>query len=375
MIKYLFLRYGVRQLMALGSEDRSWSLVDMARYPFLSDAKKYIKEEAPSLEELLEEDGWGPVRRRGKERVIEALNDKQVKIKSMRGEIERENELFSYPISRMLVSSISDNFLSRRYSLGEAERVVSELERENDDDKLLSIAGELDIKAEKEEEDDEEKFTVFFADFLEATERLRSPEWKLVNQDLRKGKVYLGRKRLIRLMKERIFSLVQEGLPVPVSDIIIKNLDKHIEEIKEVLEETRTEIKDIDLGKVEDELFPPCIKRLLTSQKEGQNLSHEARFAMTAFLKKVGLSEEEIISYFQDAPDFDREMASYQIEHIIGEISGTEYSPPGCALMKTNGICFDPDSLCEQEWMNHPLTYYSFKKKKGEESEEDEEEG
>ncbi|MFW6144632.1 MAG: hypothetical protein ACOC55_03585, partial [Candidatus Natronoplasma sp.] len=229
--------------MALGSEDRSWSLVDMARYPFLSDAKKYIKEEAPSLEELLEEDGWGPVRRRGKERVIEALNDKQVKIKSMRGEIERENELFSYPISRMLVSSISDNFLSRRYSLGEAERVVSELERENDDDKLLSIAGELDIKAEKEEEDDEEKFTVFFADFLEATERLRSPEWKLVNQDLRKGKVYLGRKRLIRLMKERIFSLVQEGLPVPVSDIIIKNLDKHIEEIKEVLEETRNEIK------------------------------------------------------------------------------------------------------------------------------------
>ncbi|MFP4609185.1 MAG: DNA primase [Candidatus Aenigmatarchaeota archaeon] len=361
--------------MALGSEDRSWSLVDMARYPFLSDAKKDIKEEAPSLEELLEEDGWGPVRRRGKERVIEALNDKQVKIKSMRGEIERENELFSYPISRMLVSSISDNFLSRRYSLGEAERVVSELERENDDDKLLSIAGELDIKAEKEEEDDEEKFTVFFADFLEATERLRSPEWKLVNQDLRKGEVYLGRKRLIRLMKERIFSLVQEGLPVPVSDIIIKNLDKHIEEIKEVLEETRTEIKDIDLGKVEDELFPPCIKRLLASQKEGQNLSHEARFAMTAFLKKVGLSEEEIISYFQDAPDFDREMASYQIEHIIGEISGTEYSPPGCALMKTNGICFDPDSLCEQEWMNHPLTYYSFKKKKGEESEEDEEEG
>ena len=31
--------------------------------------------------------------------------------------------------------------------------------------------------------------------------------------------------------------------------------------------------------------------------------------------------------------------------------------------MNTNGICYNPDSLCEQEWMNHPLTYYRVKSK------------
>lgn len=352
------------------AQDIDWSLEDMALYPFLSAVKEYVKEEAPPMKELLEEDGWGPVRRRGKERVIEALEDGQVKIKSMRDEIDQENELFSYLISRMLVSSIEDDFLIRRYSMGEVERMVRELAREEDDEKLLSIAEELDIRADKEGEN----FAVFFAHFLENTERLRAPKWKLVNQDLREGEVYLERKEFIRLMKEKVFSSLYEDLPGPVSDLILEKFDRQIEEIKEVLEDTRTEIKDLDLGKVEDDLFPPCIKNLLASQREGRNLSHEARFALTAFLRKVGLSEDEIISYFQEAPDFDREMASYQIEHIIGDISGTEYSPPGCALMKTNGICIDPDSLCEQEWMNHPLTYYSFKKRKEEGEGEEEEE-
>ncbi len=352
------------------AQDMNWSLEDMARYPFLSEVKDYVREEGPSIEELLEGDGWGPVRRRGKERVMEALEDGQVKIKSMRDEIDQENELFSYLISKMLVSSIGDDFLIRRYSLGEVERIVKELAREEKDEKLLNIAEELDIRSRKEDED----FAVFFAHFLENTERLRSPDWKLVNQDLKDGDVYLKKKKFIRLLKEKVFSSIHGDLPRPVSDIILKTFDRQMEEIREVLEDTRTELVDLDLGEVEDELFPPCIKNLLAAQKEGHNLSHEARFALTAFLRKVGLSEEEIISYFQEAPDFDRELASYQIEHIIGEISGTEYTPPGCALMRTNGICIDPDSLCEQEWMNHPLTYYSFKKRKEEESEGEDEE-
>ncbi len=352
--------------MAVRSDSVDWALEDMARYPFLEKAKRYISEEAPSLEELLGDNLWGPVRRRGKARIIEALKEGRVTIKGMDDELESENELFSYPVARMLVSSIEDDFLIRRYSLGESERVVRELSRENDDAKLLDLAAELDIRARKREK----YIAVHFTDYLEITEGLRSPEWKMVNQDLREGEIFLDKKRFIRLIKEKVFSSICEGLPTPVSKQILDHLEEDIKEIEEVLEETRTEITDLDLGKVEDEYFSPCIKNLLARQQEGENLSHEARFALTAFMKKVGLSKEEIISYFQESPDFDRELASYQIEHIIGEISGTEYSPPGCALMKTNGICSGADSLCDQEWMTHPLTYYSFKKRKAGEDEE-----
>lgn len=347
--------------------ENDWSLYDMARYPFLKESKEYIKSEGPSFEELLSDRIWGEARRRGKKRVIQSLKEGRVLIRDTEDEIEQEEELFSYPVARMLVSSIGDDYLLRRYALGEAERISEEILRE-EDEKILKLASRLDFDADKTEG----QFTLHFTDYLESTERLRSAEWKLVNQDLREGRVHLEKEKFIRVMKEEVSKVISDGLPAPTSDMILKNFESELKEIEKILEDVRKEIEDVDIGEVETELFPPCIKRLLAGQKEGKNLSHEGRFALTAFLKKVGLSEDEIIDIFREAPDFDIEMASYQIQHIIGEISGTEYTPPGCETMKTNGICFSPDSLCEQDWMNHPLNYYSFKKKKeGEDSEEE----
>ncbi len=347
--------------------DIDLNLRDMAKYPFLEEAKEYIKEDGPSFEELIQDSLWGVSRKRGKERVLQTLGEGRVLIRSIEEEIEQEEELFSYPIARMLVSSVGDDYLVRRYTLGEAERVKEELLRESEE-RILQLASRLGFDADKEKD----ALSIHFTDYLESTERLRSSEWKLVNQDLREGRVFLEKRRFVRVLKERVSAVISEGLPAPTSDTILEKFDSELQEIKEELETVRTRIEDVDMGEVETELFPPCIKKLLGGQKEGENLSHEGRFALTAFLKKVGLSEDEIIDIFREAPDFDVEMASYQIQHIIGEISGTEYNPPGCDVMKTNGICFDPDSLCEQDWMTHPLSYYSIKKKDDSEEEEEE---
>ncbi|MBS3790704.1 MAG: DNA primase large subunit PriL [Candidatus Thermoplasmatota archaeon] len=341
----------------------------MAKYPFLEDAKEYIKEEGPSFDELIQDRLWGEARKRGKERVLQTLNEGRVLIRDLEGEIKQEEELFSYPIARMLVSSVGDDYLLRRYTLGEAERVSEEISRE-EDDKILKLSSRLDLNSDKRKGE----FTVHFSDYLESTERLRSSGWKLVNQDLRDGRVYLGKRRFVRILKEKVSSIISEGLPAPTSDTILEKFNSELEDIKEELESVRTRMEEVDMGEVETELFPPCMKKLLAGQKEGENLSHEGRFALTAFLKKVGLSEDEIIDIFREAPDFDIDMASYQIQHIIGEISGTEYNPPGCDTMKTNGICFNPDSLCDQDWMNHPISYYSIKKKNEDKDQEEKEE-
>jgi len=347
--------------------DIDLNLKDMAKYPFLEESKEYIKEDGPSFEELIQDSLWGVARKRGKERVIQTLSEGRVQIRNIEEEIEQEEELFSYPIARMLVSSVGDEYLLRRYTLGEAERVKEELLRESEE-RILQLASRLGFDADK----NKDGLSIHFTDYLESTERLRSSEWKLVNQDLRTGRVFLKKRRFVRILKEKVSAVISEGLPAPTSDMILEKFDSELQEIKEKLESVRTRIEDVDMGEVETELFPPCIKKLLGGQKEGENLSHEGRFALTAFLKKVGLSEDEIIDIFREAPDFDVELASYQIQHIIGEISGTEYNPPGCDVMKTNGICFDPDSLCEQDWMTHPLSYYSIKKKNKSEEQEEE---
>ncbi|MDD3071462.1 MAG: DNA primase regulatory subunit PriL, partial [Methanoculleus horonobensis] len=58
-------------------------------------------------------------------------------------------------------------------------------------------------------------------------------------------------------------------------------------------------------------------------------------------------------------PDFDPDMTMYQVEHISGR-SGTEYTPPSCATMRTFGICANRDRDCDR--VNHPLSYYRLKK-------------
>ncbi|MGM0510038.1 MAG: hypothetical protein ACQESD_02790 [Thermoplasmatota archaeon] len=339
-------------------EDSPWTLKQIARYPFLSSARSYIKEEGPPLEEIINSRMWGMSRQRGKERVIQALEDGKVDNRSLSDEVECEIELFSYPIARILVSCVSDNFLTRRYALGEAEKMMVDLNNESSST-LLDIGAELGLKGVHTGDG----VSMSFITYLENTERLRAPEWKLVNQDLRSGEIFLDEKRYRRIMKEKLVYKISDELPLPVNDDLIDAFESQITEIQELLEKVRAEFVEVDLGKVETELFPPCIKKLLALQREGINLSHEARFAMTAFMHKIGMTEEGILNMFSESPDFDKNLALYQIEHIIGKVSGTEYTPPGCDLMKTNGICHDLDSLCRQEWMKHPLRYYSFKKK------------
>jgi DNA primase large subunit len=96
----------------------------------------------------------------------------------------------------------------------------------------------------------------------------------------------------------------------------------------------------------------------------GENVPHSGRFALVTFLHALGMDSTDILEAFSTAPDFDPSKSEYQIKHITGESSGTEYSTPECSTMKSYGICFDPDELCNRDWMKHPLTYYRTKGKR-----------
>lgn len=331
----------------------------LANYPFLHEAKEYIRDKGPDPESLLK--GWGEMKNRALERVIQSLKNGKVANRSYNDLIDIEDELFSYPVARLLVSCVEDNYLVRRYALAEAERVAERMKTE-DMDTVLDIGGSLGVPAEE----GSGGVFVHFIDYLENTSGLRASEWKLVNQDLRDGRVLLSLNSYRRLLKERVMQEVLEGLPVTVTDPdLLSHFRDYITKITSTLEEFREGAEFTDMGHVEPELFPPCIKHMLSEMREGINLSHDARFSLTAFLHKIGLDKEGILNLFHESPDFREDLALYQIEHIIGDISGTEYTPPGCDLMITVGICYSPDNLCKREWMKHPLTYYSVKKREG----------
>ena len=347
-----------------------------ARYPFLRGAAELLKSEGVTLEGLISGMAYERARTLGKDRVLEAVEFAKVVERPIATETDAVNELLSYPIARMLVSCLGDEKFVRRYAIAEAKlanaRLSSEIERAKERsakrgrmppsgnggvDFVMEVADELGLEISSVDD----FLAVDFTDFLRFSSAIKSRSWKLVNQDVRNGKILINESRLVRLVEQMISDRITSELPLPVNDTIIEALTDDVEEIRQQLEQKRAERPERDFGRVSIVRFPPCMRKLLEMIRAGENVPHTGRFAIVAFLHTLGMDSETILSTFSASADFDESKSRYQIQHITGEISGTEYTPPECSTMKSYGICYDPDSLCNKEWMGHPLKYYRLK--------------
>ena len=281
------------------------------------------------------------------------------------GEAGTIQELLSYPVARILVSCAADEHLVRWYAHGEAVLAHSRLAGEPGG-ALLEIASELDLRAR---EGGSGELTLHFSEYLPNATAIKAPEWKLVNRVVDRGRVPISRAELARLCLEALRARIGSELPLPVPAELVTGFSRELETISEALRERKALIETEAMGPVSITKMPPCMKHLLAQSQGGINIPHLGRFAIATFLHHLGMNSEGILQVFSAAPDFSADKARYQIEHITGEGSGTEYTPPECDTMKTNGLCHEPDRLCSREWMNHPLTYYRVKdrdeKKKG----------
>lgn len=330
--------------------------LDYARFPFIKGASEYVRSKGVDLQELLTSEAFAPARLRGKQRIMDALNEGEISNCATSGEQERFLEVLSYPAARILVSCVGDGFLTRRYALAEAVTMNRRLQQESPEF-VVSVADELDVQAAIIDGTIRTHFTTF----LRFTSRIRSIEWKLVNTEVKEGQVFLSKHRFSRVLQQALQERIEKELPLAVTDEILRVLRADIAEIKNLVDLRKEHFKVQDLGKITIVKFPPCMRRLVGIAQAGENMPHTGRFALTAFLHTIGLSQEDILSLFSSSPDFDPSKTRYQIEHITGEISGTEYTPPECSTMKSYGICFEPDTLCNSGKMRHPLSYYRIK--------------
>lgn len=350
-----------------------------ARYPFLKESAELLRQKGVTLDSLISSMAYERARTLGKERVLEAVEFAKVLERPIATETDAVNELLSYPVARMLVSCLGDEKFVRRYAIAEAKlanaRLSREIERVRERDAkrgrapssgnggvgfVIRVADELGLEVQSIDD----SLTVDFSDFLRFSSAIKSKSWKLVNQDVRNGRTVINENRLVRLVEQMTGDKIVSELPLPVNDTIIEALADDVEEIRQLLEQKRAEQPKRDFGRVSIVRFPPCMKKLLEMIRAGENVPHTGRFAIVAFLHTLGMDSETILSTFSTSADFDESKSRYQIQHITGEISGTEYTPPECSTMKSYGICFDPDSLCDKDWMGHPLKYYRLKGRK-----------
>jgi len=289
-------------------------------------------------------------------RVLESIRGSEVSyVPLVNFEYERLMEVMSYPYARVLVSCANDRFLTKRYALAESVRFRKLLEEERAGT-VISIAKELGVDAVVKDD----MLMMHFTDYLRLSSRIKSVEWKLVNSELFNGNVFLSGERFCRALQNALQDKIESELPLNVPAEIRAAASKDVKHIEIALNEMKSRFGDVS-GDVSVEEFPPCMRALLAGTQNGLNLPHSGRFALVAFLHALGMNSEQIMALFSKSPDFDESKTIYQVKHITGEVSSTEYTPPECSTMKSYGICFEPDDLCGNEKVVHPLIYYRIK--------------
>jgi DNA primase large subunit len=325
---------------------------DFAKYPFLKQASKQIEELQFTIGSLSSEK---PVFERGQKRVEKAI----LEVNTGDAVRDKRAEISSFAAALILVIATKNSWIKKRYALAVAKTAHAQLLSENKG-KIFAIARDFDWNIG--EGILGKDFRIGFGFYLKNAAHMHGSEWKLVNQIMDKGMVYLNQDKVVRLLQEEVKKRVEKRLDVPE----IKNLPEEITAIAEGLTKLSQEIMGQEIEEMPKVIvqtaFPPCINALYADAAQSHHLSHIGRFTLTSFLVNIGMTPEGLNEMFKTFSDYNEHLTRYQIEHIAGERgSGTRYTCPQCSVLQTHGVCKNKDDLCRRIY--HPLAYYKRKQR------------
>ena len=272
--------------------------------------------------------------------------------------------VLGYVISRLVLAAAENQALVNYVALSEARRAERFLDSEEDEG-LVEVANSLGITTLKL---NGSGFNLNFIDYVRAASNLREGDWKLSNRGVSNGIVTLDRRTVVRLMREVIRQHLEELPEAPreikdqfegtIEDLrskVSKTFVERIGGLNDVVGERQAEAMK-ELGRFDLSKAPPCFNLNLMDLQAGVNLAHPSRFFITTFLSSLNQDPEAVMRLFATAPDFKEAYTRYQVEHITGKTSSTQYSPPKCDTLVSSGVCPGPNALCRQ--IRHPLSYY-----------------
>lgn len=328
----------------------------------MKEAAEHVREVGLDINEL-ESDFFVPFLDRAEERVRNALLDVSAYAKTQPQDEPRQNEIeiFSFPIAVMLVAATDDSLIKSRYSLAEAKR-ASTLLRNEEKEKLLEVADNFswDARLVNDFSLRPYVFALRFPIFLKNATGFHDTNWKLVNHLMINGDVYLTEREVSRLLEEEVRKYIEGKLDTKIKSLP-PTIMARVNQLRQLAAEKREQIRLEEMPeRVVMEAFPSCIKGIYDRVAAGRPASHIGRFALTSFLLSIGMTVEDVFKFFRSVSDFNERMTRYQVEHIAGTRgSGTKYTPPNCATLRTHGICISPEPECNRAV--NPLVCYKRK--------------
>ena len=364
----------------------------LSRYPFLPQTREWLNvlstEENITLEMLISDPYMEPARNRGKLRLIEMITHSGgVDMESTSDIYTREGQLmevYSYLFAKLIICSAADEILVSRWAQAEAELAEKRLSIEGEN--LEIIAKTYVDKLRHEPSDFIQRKKIFdgrnirkfgykrgvwkigIIDFIELCSNISGSRWRLPNHELENGwvtlwdeEIYSSDAQLSRLLREKIKVEIQRDAREQIEklgDEKIPGLEKYVNMIKDTLGDFKK--KELELSRVDQEDWPPCMHKAITELARGVNVNHTGRFFLASMASKIGMPQKDAIAFFSNAPDFSEATTSYQ----VGQIYEMDYTPTSCEKMKLGSNCaveFGDDTLCDKEWLKNPVQYVAVK--------------
>ncbi|MGA8303133.1 MAG: hypothetical protein WA691_03010 [Thermoplasmata archaeon] len=343
-----------------------------AEYPFLSGAEALLGGEAVSVRGLLVDAAYARARSIGRARVLAAADDPRATqdVEELAG-AEPDVRYLSLLFAEILLAASPTPAALRRWAVAESKRTHGRLSTVPVPE-LVEVARRLGVGMEDASHD---RVAIPLLDYLHLAVPVREADFRLARQDVVHGSVVVDRSRAARLLQEAV--RLRLGVPVPLAEDVRATVREREAELFASVSQ-RMPLPVARSGgppsAIQPARFPPCIRKMQRSLQAGENLSHSGRFALAAFLHRVGADFETIVDAYRGAPDFDESVTRYQVEHITQHQGGAGYEPPECDTLRSHGLCFrdgDPtaplapdrasDPLCHESRLRHPLQYYRIK--------------
>ena len=350
----------------------------LARYGFLPQSKnftrKLLEENAITIEQIIDASWLEGIRARGRIRLVESITHKG-DIKSaetidLSTEIGKMTECLSFLYAMLIICASFDERLLARWIEGESSRADYLLGLDKENFMLIAKTYFSDIK-EDIGEGGVSVYWIPISDFIELCPKISGNYWRLINRSIKDGWVCMNpgagetsMQRTSRLLKERI----RENL----NEICIQRMEKMDDEFAALFSSPVERIVGLFSERVREEMpmsattrneWPPCFELAVSELNQGINVNHTGRVFLAAMSRSMGFSQEEVLAFFSNAPDFNVETSGYQINQIYER----EYTPHGCSALKTGARCpiqKGDNTLCDQEWMTHPLKYLRAKQRR-----------
>lgn len=343
-----------------------------AEYPFLAGAEALLGPETVSIRGLLSDAAYARARSIGRARVLAAADDPRARndVEELSG-AEPDVRYLSFLFAQILLAAAPSPAALRRWAVAESKRTHARLAAVPVEE-LLEVARRLGFALDAVGRD---RVALPLTDYLHLAVPIREADFRLARQDVAHGTVVVDRIRAARLLQEAVRLRLGDAAPL-AEDVRGLVRDREAELFAVLAERIPSPVARA--AGVPDSIrpgrFPPCVRKMQRTLQAGENLSHAGRFALAAFLHRVGADFETIVDAYRGAPDFDESVTRYQVEHITHHDGGVGYEPPECDKLRSHGLCArdgDPtaplsvdrqsDPLCHESRLRHPLQYYRIR--------------